>query len=79
MIFILNTFVFSNSQKRKVGELINEKRFLALAIVLGTGLLSGCTNAGEKTAVSYKGGTISEQEVMDSLKKCKEQIPLCNS
>ncbi|HCK3633600.1 TPA: peptidyl-prolyl cis-trans isomerase, partial [Enterococcus faecium] len=36
---------------------------------LGTGLLSGCTNAGEKTAVSYKGGTISEQEVMDSLKK----------
>lgn len=69
MIFILNTFVFSNSQKRKVGELINEKRFLALAIVLGTGLLSGCTNAGEKTAVSYKGGTISEQEVMDSLKK----------
>ncbi len=56
-------------KKRKVGELINEKRFLALAIVLGTGLLSGCTNAGEKTAVSYKGGTISEQEVMDSLKK----------
>ncbi|NVE06253.1 peptidyl-prolyl cis-trans isomerase [Enterococcus faecium] len=48
---------------------MNEKRFLALAIVLGTGLLSGCTNAGEKTAVSYKGGTISEQEVMDSLKK----------
>ena len=43
--------------------------FLALAIVLGAGLLSGCTNAGEKTAVSYKGGTISEQEVMDSLKK----------
>lgn len=56
-------------KKRKVGELINEKRFLALAILLGTGLLSGCTNAGEKTAVSYKGGTISEQEVMDSLKK----------
>ena len=48
-----------------------KKRFLALAIVLGTGLLSGCTNAGEKTAVSYKGGTISEQEVMDSLKKMK--------
>ncbi len=46
-----------------------KKRFLALVIVLGTGLLSGCTNAGEKTAVSYKGGTISEQEVMDSLKK----------
>ncbi|EOY2806962.1 peptidylprolyl isomerase [Enterococcus faecium] len=46
-----------------------KKRFLALAIVLGTGLLSGCTKAGEKTAVSYKGGTISEQEVMDSLKK----------
>lgn len=46
-----------------------KKRFLALAIVLGTGLLSGCTNAGEKTAVSYKGGKISEQEVMDSLKK----------
>ncbi|HEM7548281.1 TPA: peptidyl-prolyl cis-trans isomerase [Enterococcus faecium] len=46
-----------------------KKRFLALAIVLGTGLLSGCTNAGEKIAVSYKGGTISEQEVMDSLKK----------
>lgn len=46
-----------------------KKIFLALAIVLGTGLLSGCTNAGEKTAVSYKGGTISEQEVMDSLKK----------
>lgn len=46
-----------------------KKRILALAIVLGTGLLSGCTNAGEKTAVSYKGGTISEQEVMDSLKK----------
>lgn len=46
-----------------------KKRFLALAIVLGTGLLSGCTNAGEKTAVTYKGGTISEQEVMDSLKK----------
>ena len=46
-----------------------KKRFLALASVLGTGLLSGCTNAGEKTAVSYKGGTISEQEVMDSLKK----------
>ena len=46
-----------------------KKRFLALAIVLGTGLLSGCTNAGEKPAVSYKGGTISEQEVMDSLKK----------
>ena len=46
-----------------------KKRFLVLAIVLGTGLLSGCTNAGEKTAVSYKGGTISEQEVMDSLKK----------
>ncbi|WP_270783559.1 peptidylprolyl isomerase [Enterococcus lactis] len=46
-----------------------KKKFLALAIVLGTGLLSGCTNAGEKTAVSYKGGTISEQEVMDSLKK----------
>ncbi|EHK9949772.1 peptidyl-prolyl cis-trans isomerase [Enterococcus faecium] len=46
-----------------------KKRFLALAIVLGTGLLSGCTNAGEKTAVSYKGGTISEQEVIDSLKK----------
>lgn len=46
-----------------------KKRFLALAIVLGTGLLSGCTNAGEKTAVSYKGGTISEQEVMGSLKK----------
>ncbi|ENZ6558006.1 peptidylprolyl isomerase [Enterococcus faecium] len=46
-----------------------KKRFLALAIVLGTGLLSGCTDAGEKTAVSYKGGTISEQEVMDSLKK----------
>ncbi|MEJ4664305.1 peptidyl-prolyl cis-trans isomerase [Enterococcus faecium] len=46
-----------------------KKRFLALAIVLGTGLLSGCTNTGEKTAVSYKGGTISEQEVMDSLKK----------
>ncbi|MGJ7833276.1 peptidylprolyl isomerase [Enterococcus faecium] len=46
-----------------------KKRFLALTIVLGTGLLSGCTNAGEKTAVSYKGGTISEQEVMDSLKK----------
>ena len=46
-----------------------KKRFLALAIVLGTGLMSGCTNAGEKTAVSYKGGTISEQEVMDSLKK----------
>ncbi|HFD3450351.1 TPA: peptidylprolyl isomerase [Enterococcus faecium] len=46
-----------------------KKRFLALAIVLGTGLLSGCTNVGEKTAVSYKGGTISEQEVMDSLKK----------
>ncbi|HGV8422580.1 peptidylprolyl isomerase [Enterococcus faecium] len=46
-----------------------KKRFLTLAIVLGTGLLSGCTNAGEKTAVSYKGGTISEQEVMDSLKK----------
>ncbi|ELB45564.1 peptidylprolyl isomerase [Enterococcus faecium] len=46
-----------------------KKSFLALAIVLGTGLLSGCTNAGEKTAVSYKGGTISEQEVMDSLKK----------
>lgn len=46
-----------------------KKRFLALAILLGTGLLSGCTNAGEKTAVSYKGGTISEQEVMDSLKK----------
>lgn len=56
-------------KKRKVGELINEKKILALAIVLGTGLLSGCTNAGEKTAVSYKGGTISEQEVMDSLKK----------
>ena len=35
-----------------------KKRFLALAIVLGTGLLSGCTNAGDKTAVSYKGGTI---------------------
>ena len=50
--------------------MINRKKvFLALAIVLGTGLLSGCTNAGEKTAVSYKGGTISEQEVMDSLKK----------
>ncbi|HAQ0179976.1 TPA: peptidylprolyl isomerase [Enterococcus faecium] len=48
---------------------MNEKKILALAIVLGTGLLSGCTNAGEKTAVSYKGGTISEQEVMDSLKK----------
>ncbi|WP_445447357.1 peptidylprolyl isomerase [Enterococcus lactis] len=46
-----------------------KKRFLALAIVLGAGLLSGCTNAGEKTAISYKGGTISEQEVMDSLKK----------
>ncbi|HFX3812951.1 TPA: peptidylprolyl isomerase [Enterococcus faecium] len=46
-----------------------KKKFLALAIVLGAGLLSGCTNAGEKTAVSYKGGTISEQEVMDSLKK----------
>ncbi|MDB7512508.1 peptidylprolyl isomerase [Enterococcus faecium] len=46
-----------------------KKRFSALAIVLGAGLLSGCTNAGEKTAVSYKGGTISEQEVMDSLKK----------
>ena len=46
-----------------------KKRLLALAIVLGTGVLSGCTNAGEKTAVSYKGGTISEQEVMDSLKK----------
>ncbi|EGP5170114.1 peptidylprolyl isomerase [Enterococcus faecium] len=46
-----------------------KKRFLALAIVLGTGLLSGCTNSGEKTAVSYKGGTISEQEVMNSLKK----------
>ena len=46
-----------------------KKRFLALAIVLGAGLLSGCTNAGEKTAVSYKGGTISEQEVLDSLKK----------
>ena len=46
-----------------------KKRFLELAILLGTGLLSGCTNAGEKTAVSYKGGTISEQEVMDSLKK----------
>lgn len=46
-----------------------KKIFLALAIVLGTGLLSGCTNAGEKTAVSYKAGTISEQEVMDSLKK----------
>ena len=46
-----------------------KKRFLAFAIVLGAGLLSGCTNAGEKTAVSYKGGTISEQEVMDSLKK----------
>ena len=46
-----------------------KKRFLALAIVLGAGLLSGCTDAGEKTAVSYKGGTISEQEVMDSLKK----------
>ncbi|MCU7721607.1 peptidyl-prolyl cis-trans isomerase [Enterococcus faecium] len=69
MIFILNTFVLAIRKKRKVGELINEKRFLALAIVLGTGLLSGCTNAGEKTAVSYKGGTISEQEVMDSLKK----------
>lgn len=46
-----------------------KKKYLALAIVLGAGLLSGCTNAGEKTAVSYKGGTISEQEVMDSLKK----------
>lgn len=46
-----------------------KKKFLALAIVLGAGLLSGCTNAGEKTAVSYKGGTISEQEVTDSLKK----------
>ncbi|HFD1718360.1 TPA: peptidylprolyl isomerase [Enterococcus faecium] len=46
-----------------------KKRFLALAIVLGAGLLSGCTNAGEKTAVSYKGGTISEQEVINSLKK----------
>lgn len=46
-----------------------KKDFSSLAIVLGTGLLSGCTNAGEKTAVSYKGGTISEQEVMDSLKK----------
>ncbi|EMF0356882.1 peptidyl-prolyl cis-trans isomerase [Enterococcus faecium] len=46
-----------------------KKKFLALAIVLGAGLLSGCTNTGEKTAVSYKGGTISEQEVMDSLKK----------
>lgn len=46
-----------------------KKKFLALAIVLGAGLLSGCTNAGEKTALSYKGGTISEQEVMDSLKK----------
>ncbi len=46
-----------------------KKKFLALAIVLGAGLLSGCTNAGEKTAISYKGGTISEQEVMDSLKK----------
>ncbi|HGF7667155.1 TPA: peptidylprolyl isomerase [Enterococcus faecium] len=46
-----------------------KKKILALAIVLGAGLLSGCTNAGEKTAVSYKGGTISEQEVMDSLKK----------
>lgn len=28
-----------------------KKRFLALAIVLGTGLLSGCTNAGEKTVI----------------------------
>ncbi len=46
-----------------------KKKFISLAIVLGAGLLSGCTNAGEKTAVSYKGGTISEQEVMDSLKK----------
>lgn len=53
-----------------------KKRFLALAIVLGAGLLSGCTNAGEKTAVSYKGGTISEQEVINSLKKCKGQIQL---
>ena len=50
-----------------------KKRFLALAIVLGTGLLSGCTNAGEKTAVSYKGGTNSEQEGKDSLKKKKRE------
>ena len=57
-----------------------KKDFSTCTIVLGTGLLSGCTNAGEKTAASYKGGTITnEQEVMDSLKKCKEQIPLCNS
>ncbi|MGC3549504.1 peptidylprolyl isomerase, partial [Enterococcus faecium] len=45
-----------------------KKSFLALAIVLGTGLLSGSTNAGQKTALSYKGGTNTEQEVMDSLK-----------
>ena len=53
MIFILNTFVLQFA-KRKVGELINEKRFLALAIVLGTGLLSGCTNAGEKQPLVIK-------------------------
>ncbi len=27
-----------------------KKKFLALAIVLGAGLLSGCTNAGEKNS-----------------------------
>lgn len=54
MIFILNTFVLTIRKKRKVGELINEKRFLALAIVLGTGLLSGCTNAGEKQPLVIK-------------------------
>lgn len=30
------------------------KKILALAIVLGTGLLSGCTNAGEKQPLVIK-------------------------
>ncbi|WP_165002815.1 MULTISPECIES: peptidylprolyl isomerase [unclassified Enterococcus] len=47
-----------------------KKRFLALAILIGGGLLAGCTtNTGDEAAVTYKGGTISEQELTDSLKK----------
>ncbi len=47
-----------------------KKSVLMVIAILGIGLLSACsTNAMDQTAVGFKGGKITEEEVFDSLKR----------
>lgn len=46
-----------------------KKTLLLLAIIISGGLLTSCGSHTSETAISFKGGTITENEVYDSLKK----------